>query len=77
LAGSTQFHLAVLAELKGKGMFDEESYRADVHCLEEGNLADAHVQTCLGLDAPRAPALPTRLRRYGGDDGEPPELERG
>ena len=26
LAGTAQFHLAVLAGLKGEGMFDEESY---------------------------------------------------
>jgi len=79
LAGSAQLHLAAYAGPKGRRrrMFDEEPYRADVQCLEEGDLAETHIQACRGPDALRAPALPARRRRNVGGDGEPSQLDFG
>lgn len=71
-----QLHLTALAGLEGEGMFNEKSDRADIEYSEQRNLADVHVQLRLGLDALRSPAIPTRLWRDVGDDGEPLDFER-
>jgi hypothetical protein len=76
-AGSPQFHLAYAPRPERALVFDEETERADVHCLQGRDLAEADLQAFLWPDALAAPALPARCGRRAGNDREPSQLDIG